>query len=112
MKDYNLDRILIPAFRLFMTYNYEKVSTSLLEKETGLTRGAIFYKLRTKEDIFKAVIDKFIIELQATNVSVGNTLIDYIDRYLERIGDRMAHLKNLEIDSVSGHRAYFRFSMV
>lgn len=52
MKDYNLDRILIPAFRLFMTYNYEKVSTSLLEKETGLTRGAIFYKLRTKEDIF------------------------------------------------------------
>lgn len=107
MKDYNLDRILIPAFRLFMTYNYEKVSTSLLEKETGLTRGAIFYKLRTKEDIFKAVIDKFIIELQATNVSVGNTLIDYIDRYLERIGDRMAHLKNLEIDSVSGHRAYF-----
>lgn len=42
MKDYNLDRILIPAFKLFMTYNYEKVSTSLLEQETGLTRGAIF----------------------------------------------------------------------
>lgn len=37
MKDYNLDRILVPAVKLFMTYNYERVSTSLLEQATGLT---------------------------------------------------------------------------
>ncbi|MGJ0872149.1 MULTISPECIES: TetR/AcrR family transcriptional regulator [Bacteroidaceae] len=105
MKDYNLDRILIPAFKLFMTHNYEKVSTSLLEKETGLTRGAIFYKLRTKEDIFKAVVDRFIIELQSANVSVGDSLIDFIDRYLKRINERMAHLIDLKLNNI--HRAYF-----
>lgn len=105
MKDYNLDHILIPAFKLFMTYNYEKVSTSLLEQETGLTRGAIFYKLRTKEDIFKAVIDRFIIELQSANVPVGNSLIDFIDRYLKRIDERMSHLIELKLNNI--HRAYF-----
>lgn len=105
MKDYNLDRILIPAFKLFMTYNYEKVSTSLLEQETGLTRGAIFYKLRTKEDIFKAVVDRFIIELQSANVPVGNSLIDFIDRCLKRIDERMSHLTDLKLSNI--HRAYF-----
>lgn len=105
MKDYNLDRILIPAFRLFMIYNYEKVSTSLLEQETGLTRGAIFYKLRTKEDIFNAVIDKFIIELQSVNIPIGDSLIDFINRSLDRISTRMEHLIELKIDNI--HRSYF-----
>lgn len=103
MKDYNLDRILIPAFKLFVTYNYEKVSTSLLEQETGLTRGAIFYKLRTKEDIFKAVVDKFILALQSENIPVGNSLIDFIDRYVDRISVRMNKLIELNIDDSKGY---------
>ena len=57
MKNYDIDRILLPAFKLFLTYNYERVSTSKLEEETGLTRGAIFFKHKTKESLFKAVID-------------------------------------------------------
>lgn len=103
MKDYNLDRILIPAFKLFVTYNYEKVSTSLLEQETGLTRGAIFYKLRTKEDIFKAVVDKFILALQSENIPVGDSLIDFIDRYVDRISVRMNKLIELNIDDSKGY---------
>lgn len=105
MKDYNLDRILLPAFRLFMTYNYEKVSTSLLEKETGLTRGAIFYKLKTKEDIFKAVVDKFVLEVQSSNAVESISLREYIDNYVERIKTRMNKLLDMNIDNM--HRAYF-----
>lgn len=43
MKNYDIDRILRPAFKLFLMYNYESVSTAKLEEETGLTRGAIFF---------------------------------------------------------------------
>lgn len=105
MKDYNLDRILLPAFRLFMTYNYEKVSTSLLEKETGLTRGAIFYKLKTKEDIFKAVVDKFVLEVQSSNTDESISLREYIDNYVKKIKTRMDKLLDMNIEDM--HRAYF-----
>lgn len=44
MKNYDIERILKPAFKLFLTYNYEAVTTAKLEEETGLTRGAIFFK--------------------------------------------------------------------
>lgn len=46
MKDYNIDKILRPAFKLYLTYNYESVSTSRLEKESGMTRGK--NKIRSK----------------------------------------------------------------
>lgn len=61
MKNYDIERILKPAFKLFLTYNYEAVTTTKLEEETGLTRGAIFFKHKTKEALFKAVIDNYII---------------------------------------------------
>lgn len=65
MKNYDIERILRPAFKLFLTYNYESVSTSRLEEESGLTRGAIFFKFKTKEALFKAVIDKYIFNFQS-----------------------------------------------
>ena len=52
MKNYDIERILKPAFKLFLTYNYEAVTTTKLEEETGLTRGAIFFKHKTKEALF------------------------------------------------------------
>lgn len=105
MKDYELDRILTPAFKLFLTYNYESVSTSKLETATGLTRGAIFYKLKTKEEIFVAVIDKYVLKAQSS-IIVTDSLQDYIDEYINRIKDRMIYISSLGIDNM--HRSYFR----
>lgn len=104
MKNYNLDRILAPAFKLFLTYNYEKVSTSLLEEATGLTRGAIFYKLRTKEDIFKAVIDKYIIDIQSNDI-MADGLFEFIEKFIEKVETRMKGILALNIMNM--HRAYF-----
>lgn len=104
MKDYDLDRILLPAFKLFLTNNYEKVSTSLLEQETGLTRGAIYYKWRTKADIFKAVVDKYILEVQSSHIE-AYSLIEYINKFLERMEIRMGKL--LSLGTKNMHRAYF-----
>jgi len=109
VKNYNLDRILVPAFKLFLTYNYEKVSTSMLELETGLTRGAIFYKLKSKEEIFQAVIDKFILQTQSTNYKFSEikstTLKKFIAEYLQRVDYTMEKILSFEIENL--HRAYF-----
>lgn len=80
MKNYNIERILEPAFKLFLMYNYESVSTAKLEEATGLTRGAIFYKYKTKESIFKAVIDRYVLDFHSKpiNTNVGNCTISLI----------------------------------
>lgn len=70
MKNYDIERILKPAFKLFLTYNYEAVTTTKLEEETGLTRGAIFFKHKTKEALFKAVIDNYIISFQSSSSKI------------------------------------------
>lgn len=106
MKNYDIDRILLPAFKLFLTYNYERVSTSKLEEETGLTRGAIFFKHKTKESLFKAVIDRYILQFQSESSNIqAESLKEYIDLYLEGIEMRMEQMQSLGIANV--HRSYF-----
>lgn len=106
MKNYNIERILEPAFKLFLMYNYESVSTAKLEEATGLTRGAIFYKYKTKESIFKAVIDRYVLDFHSKpiNTNVGK-LYDFIDLYLEKVNARMFKMHSMGILNI--HRGYF-----
>ncbi len=106
MKNYDIERILRPAFKLFLTYNYESVSTSRLEEESGLTRGAIFFKFKTKEALFKAVIDKYIFNFQSDSSNLkADSLKDFLDLFLQKVKDRMETMHSLGITNV--HKGYF-----
>ncbi|MDM8242893.1 TetR/AcrR family transcriptional regulator [Phocaeicola barnesiae] len=107
MKDYDIDRILKPALKLFLTNNYEGVSTAKLEEETGLTRGAIFFKHKNKESLFKAVVDKYVLEFKpgSTEFKEVDSLKDFIDMFLLDIERRMNEMHSLGIPDV--HRGYF-----
>ena len=107
MKNYNIDRILEPAFRLFLTYNYEAVSIIKLEEATGLTRGAIYYKHKSKEILFQAVIDRYVLNyLDGYNPSLNNiTLKKFISQFLSSLENRMNELRSLGLTNI--HRGYF-----
>jgi len=49
--------ILSGARASFARYGYEGATVRLLEKETGLSRGAIFHHFRDKESLFIAVAE-------------------------------------------------------
>ena len=107
MKNYNIDKILKPAFKLFLTYNYESVSTTKLEEESGLTRGALFYKHRSKEALFRAVVDRYILDFlsSGTNLPMNISLKDYIDTFLNALTDRMESMRSLGVENI--HRGFF-----
>ena len=107
MKNYNIDKILKPAFKLFLTYNYESVSTTKLEEESGLTRGALFYKHRSKEALFRAVVDRYILDFLSygTDMPTNISLKDYIDSFLNALTDRMESMRSLGVENV--HRGFF-----
>lgn len=104
MKNYDIERILQPAFKLFLIYNYESVSTAKLEEETGLTRGAIFFKYKTKEALFKAVIDKYVFDLKpgSLNIEDANSLKEFIDKFLIGIKERIKEMQSLGVPSIHG----------
>lgn len=49
-------QIIDAAKKLFFEHQYEDVSIADLEKESGLTRGPIYYYFRNKEEIYAGVI--------------------------------------------------------
>ena len=56
------DKLLIEAFKLFTSKPYDRVTFADLEQVTGLSRGAILYHVKTKENLFLSVVEKFIFE--------------------------------------------------
>lgn len=84
-------KILEGAFRLFLNADYEGASTSDLEAEIGLTRGAIYYSYKSKEELFKAVIDRFVLDKQNVLQKTGFkeeaakwiSLKEYLEVYLK-----------------------------
>ncbi len=53
-RDYIIDK----AFDLFLARSYEAVSISDISNAIGLTKGALYHHFTSKEELFKAVIDK------------------------------------------------------
>lgn len=81
---------------MFLEYSYEKVSTSLLEKKIGLTCGAIFYYAKNKNQLFRDVINKYVLEKQdvkykmsSVNIEVYPVLPLKVEYYLTDAGKEL-----------------------
>lgn len=54
------EHVLLSAMKLFLAKGYTDVTVVDLEQESGLSRGAIYYELKSKQELFRAVIDKYV----------------------------------------------------
>lgn len=53
-------RLIVEAFKLFASKPYDQVTFADLEKVTNLSRGAILYHIKTKENLFVEVMHYFV----------------------------------------------------
>jgi TetR/AcrR family transcriptional regulator, transcriptional repressor for nem operon len=75
--------IIEKAFKLFLAKSYEAVSISDISNAIGLTKGALYHHFASKEELFKAVIDK---RLTITPVSFDfekGTVKEFIEETLK-----------------------------
>ena len=85
-REYIIDQ----TYRLFLNRSYEAVSISEISRAVGFTKGALYHHFKNKEELFKAVIDKYIpIEKYFTTVE-EMTLMGYIDYSIES-ADKIVH---------------------
>lgn len=103
------EKIILGAFRLFLEHNYEKVTVSDMEEVIGMTRGAIFYHVKNKEDLFRQVIDRFILDAQRLKNKVDtadiSTFEEFLMRYLYGIKLTMEQMKSFEVANI--YKGYF-----
>ena len=86
MKQDTRELILKESFKLFTEKRYEQVTVSDLERATKLTRGAIFYYMKNKEHLFVEVLDKYMLNRVAPQLSNGQmTLASYIDLFIDQL---------------------------
>ena len=80
-KEYIIDQ----AYHLFLSKSYESVSVSEISKSIGLTKGALYHHFVNKEDLFKAVIDKYLRIIGLGDFKEEITLAEYIDANISYI---------------------------
>lgn len=77
------------AFKLFLVKNYELVTIKDIEKATKKTRGAIFYYVRDKEELYRKIIDEYILTKQnlyyKINLPSNPSLFEFINLYVEGV---------------------------
>lgn len=78
-KEYIIDQ----AYKLFLSHSYEAVTISDISKAVGLTKGALYHHFINKEEVFKAVIDKFLnLEILDDNMKY-TSLLHFINGSIE-----------------------------
>lgn len=101
------NQILVGAFKLFLVKEYADVTTADLEEIIGLSRGAIYYKVKNKEGLYRAVIDKFVFELLSNSLkreelaSNEKPFLSFIMNELNLTKERMNSVRNTLIDGNS-----------
>lgn len=80
-REYIIDQ----AYKLFLHKSYEAVSISDISNAIGLTKGALYHHFVNKEELFKAVIDKYLQVISLRDVSETITLVEFIEANIEYV---------------------------
>ena len=84
---YTKEKILEEAFKLFLQKGYSEVSRSVVQEELGIGRATLYYYFKSKEDLFKTVIDHYIIKYMESSLQIepDATVADMIESRIRLI---------------------------
>jgi AcrR family transcriptional regulator len=91
MKD-TKEIILKTAYNMFLYNNYEAVTINSILHATGLTKGGIYHYYVSKEELFKAVVDKYMLESRADSEIEYQSLKDLIENTIIMLRGKMTNL--------------------
>ena len=84
-KEYIIDQ----AFELFLTKSYEAVSISEISKAIGFTKGALYHHFINKEELYKAVIDKYLEFVETEGDLEKITLYEFNEHIISNVRKTM-----------------------
>jgi AcrR family transcriptional regulator len=101
------------AFKMFILKSFDGVSIPDIEKATGFRRGTIFHYADTKLDLFRQVVEYYVLERQdierKIQVADDCTLRQFIDTYakgVERTMEALHEIVGMDVPMRDCSRAY------
>lgn len=92
----NRDEVLENALRVFAKLNYEKASQTEIAKACGLSKAGLLYCFPFKQDLYMAVVDKYLFEMQRPEnkyrFSEIHSIPDFIDQYISGVERTMREM--------------------
>ena len=105
------------AFKMFILKSFDGVSIPDIEKATGFTRGTIFHYADTKLDLFRQVVEYYVLERQdierKIQVADDCTLRQFIDTYakgVERTMETLHDIIGMDVPMRDCSRAYLNMT--
>jgi len=105
------------AFKMFILKSFDGVSIPDIEKATGFTRGTIFHYADTKLDLFRQVVEYYVLERQDIDrkiqVADDCTLRQFIDTYakgVERTMEALHEIVGMDVPMRDCSRAYLNMA--
>ena len=99
------ERLLLEAFKLFASEPYDQVTFTDLEKATKLSRGAILYHIKTKDNLFREVIEKYVFDRNSLYKTWENDpkigLQSFISIYMEDCKKYKSEMKELGVQNIN-----------
>lgn len=98
------DRIIFEAFKLFCLKPYDQVIFSDIEKATNLSRGAILYHFKAKENIFYRVIEDYVLNrhsIQSIEEDKRENLKLFIDAFIDFVRQNKLQMKKWGVKNMN-----------
>ncbi len=89
------DYILISAYDMFLRNNYEAVTMSKISEATKLTKGAIYHHFESKEELFRAVVNKYLLDNKDQYLPDNITLKGFIQHTLDEASKKITIKQSL-----------------
>lgn len=99
-------KILLESFKLFASKSLSDITFSDIEKATNLSRGAILYHFKTKDQIFTEIVNQFILDRdnKLPAIDIEKSLWANIESFIDAKKKQQAFLTNIGI--ANANRAY------
>ncbi len=91
--------IIEKAFEIFMAKGYDSVSMTVLQQKLEMSRGAMYRYFESKDDLFKAVIDKYLyglIEFIQPDFRNDTTLAERIEQSYQTLKKVSSYFDKIE----------------
>jgi AcrR family transcriptional regulator len=104
------ERIQAVALELFAEHGYEKTSLREIAERLGVTKAALYYHFKSKEDIVRSFTEDYVTDLDeliawgTAQPRTGETRGLLLDRYSVIVGHRLPVMRFLEQNQAAVHQ--------
>src|SRR4249919_3231531 len=103
------ERIQSIALELFAEQGYEKTSLREIAERLGVTKAALYYHFRSKEDIVRSFVEDYRAELEeviawgASQPRTPETRAEILRRYADIVSEQLAVIRFMEQNQAAMH---------